>query len=234
MTLAELIKRLKALKAKGYIKSRRKGDTGIGHTCEYELGLKESNIPMPDIGGRVELKTTRNSSKSLNTLFTFNRGVWKLKPREMIKKYGYMDEQDRWAYYNTIWSGKVNSQGLTLFINENEKTVGIQSHKSAEIIASWSIYTLLAKFMTKFERLLFVKADSKMSDGGVEFFHFVEAYYIENPTAAAFLESFRNGIIGVDVRMHLRPNGTVRNHGTGFRIFEIEFQSLFSSRRKLL
>ena len=74
MTLAEIQRKLNHLKEKGFIPSLRRGSTGIGYTLEKELGLKESNIAIPDLGGRVELKTSRRESSSLITLFIFNRG----------------------------------------------------------------------------------------------------------------------------------------------------------------
>lgn len=79
------------LSNKGFIKSVRRGPTGIGHLIEAELGLRETNIAIPDIGGRVEIKSTRKNSNSLITLFTFNRGVWKIKQSNLIETYGYID-----------------------------------------------------------------------------------------------------------------------------------------------
>lgn len=49
MTLAEFHKKFKELKAKGFVKTRRKGPTGVGHTLEVELGLDENNLDLPDI-----------------------------------------------------------------------------------------------------------------------------------------------------------------------------------------
>ena len=77
MRLNDLIKRLKNLQAKEFIQTLRNGPTGIGHLAESELGLDETNIAIPDIGGRVEVKTTRRNVNSLITLFTFNKAVWK-------------------------------------------------------------------------------------------------------------------------------------------------------------
>ncbi|WP_340690516.1 hypothetical protein [Hydrogenobacter thermophilus] len=52
------------------------------------FGVRENNIPIPDIGGRVEIKTIRRDSQSLITLFTFNKGVWHMKQNELINTYG--------------------------------------------------------------------------------------------------------------------------------------------------
>ena len=61
------------------------------------MGLTETNIPVPDLGGRVEIKTTRRDSDSLVTLFCFNRGVWHISQKGVIEKYGYIDDSGRKA-----------------------------------------------------------------------------------------------------------------------------------------
>ncbi|OQY92758.1 MAG: hypothetical protein B6D41_08150, partial [Chloroflexi bacterium UTCFX4] len=48
MTLSEFIKAFNKLKAKNWVKSERKGATGIGHTLEKLIGLPENNIASPD------------------------------------------------------------------------------------------------------------------------------------------------------------------------------------------
>jgi len=234
MTLTEIEKRLKALKAKGYIDSLRKGPTGIGYTFEYELGLKETNVSIPDLGGRVELKATRKNSSSLITLFTFNKGVWKISQKDLIKTYGYKDEKGRQAFYNVVWQNSANSQGLLIESDEKENLVKIMSVKTGQLIAEWSVFNLVAKFVTKFERLIFIMAHSKRNVENKEQFHFAEAYYLEKPSVKSFIKSFKNGNIGIDIRMHLKPNGSVRNHGTGIRVYESKLLSLFEKSRSLL
>ncbi|PIX56972.1 MAG: glycosyl hydrolase, partial [Candidatus Yonathbacteria bacterium CG_4_10_14_3_um_filter_43_12] len=70
MTLQELKKKLSGIKTLGFVKTHRKGDTGIGKTLEDLLGIKENNIPLPDIGEIAELKAYRKSAVSMLTLFT--------------------------------------------------------------------------------------------------------------------------------------------------------------------
>ena len=55
------------IKARGFIKSHRDGNTGVGHTFEQELGLQENNIAGPDIEGN-ELKTARRGKGGKQTL----------------------------------------------------------------------------------------------------------------------------------------------------------------------
>lgn len=70
MTLSEFVKAFDKLKAKNWVKSERKGATGIGHTLEKLIGLPENNIASPDLG-EIELKAHRINSSSMITLFTF-------------------------------------------------------------------------------------------------------------------------------------------------------------------
>lgn len=232
MNLIEIQKRLDAIKDKGFIFSLRKGPTGIGYTLENELGLEESNIAIPDIGGRVELKASRKNSKSLITLFTFNRAVWKISQKEVIEKYGYGDKDGRQALYNTVWCGKDNSLGFYVTVEDNK--VNLNNRGSDILVASWSIYTLVGKFISKFSKLIYVLADSLFDENGKEKFHFNKAYLLEDPTPESFIEAFQKSIIGIDIRMHLKPNSIVRNHGTGIRIFEKDIHLLFGKKRQLI
>ena len=99
MNLEEFIKRMKYLKNRGYIKSIRGGDTGIGYTLE--LGLKENSISKPDLG-TIELKAQRRSSKSKITLFTRDKKAWLIRQREAILKYGHINQKGRLGLYCTI------------------------------------------------------------------------------------------------------------------------------------
>lgn len=65
----KLINNLKKLKKKGFIKTHRTGNTGIGKTLEDVLGITENNIPGPN-AKMIELKSARKNAKSMLTLFT--------------------------------------------------------------------------------------------------------------------------------------------------------------------
>ena len=93
MKIAEFQKKLKNIRSKGFIPSKRKGPTGIGYTLEDELGITENNIAVPDLGF-AELKSHRENHTGLITLFTFNKKAWKIKPLSAIEKYGSYDRKD--------------------------------------------------------------------------------------------------------------------------------------------
>lgn len=233
MQLKEIISRLQNLKTKGFLPTPRKGPTGVGHCFEQELGASESNIPIPDVGGRVELKGTRKRANSLITLFTFNRAVWMIKQKDLITKYGYRDEQGRQALYSTVSNKTPNTQGFYIKL-DSKRNIIILKHKDSDFnFAEWSTYVIAGKFMTKMDRIILGFAETKEIDGQ-ECFHFTDAVLLEHPTPEKFLEAFEKSEMLLDLRMHLKESGAVRNHGTGFRISEKNLILLYSKQKKLL
>lgn len=101
------------------------------------------------------------------------------------------------------------------------------------MLASWDLYEVVGKFYSKLSRLLLVIADRRQSEGNEEF-HYNEAYLLTDPKTRNFLYGFRNSIIGIDLRMHLKENNTVRNRGTGFRMNELHFVNLYSKKIKII
>ncbi len=233
MRLAELIKRLEQLKAKGFSPTLRRGSTGIGHLLENELGINETNIPIPDIGGRVEIKGTRRNANSLITLFTFNRGDWRFPQKDIIEKYGYLDDKGRQALKNIVNNKNPNGQGFYLASDKERNLIVLKNKNEEENIAEWSVFTIAGKFMTKLDRLLLVIADNKVKDS-TEHFHYNEAYLMEEPTPEKFLDAIKKSELMIDLRMHLKESGGVRNRGTAFRISEKHLTDLYAKKRRLI
>jgi len=69
---------------------------------------------------------------------------------------------------------------------------------------------------------------------GKEEFYFDEAYLLTEPSPDKFIEAFEKSLIAIDIRMHLRKTGSVRNHGTGIRIFEKDIPQLYARRQELI
>lgn len=232
MTLKEIERRLRVLKAMGYVPTIRKGSTGVGHTFEQKMGLSETNIPIPDLGGRTEIKTTRRCCTSLITLFCFNKGVWHISQKELIEKYGYIDDSGRKALKNTAYAGRQISQGLSISIDDANNKVNLIDNNGTQL-ATWDVFVMVGKLMSKLGRVLFVIADRRFDDSKKEEFLYNEAHILTDPLPRNFISSFMSGKVGIDLRMHLKPNGTVRNRGTAFRIKEIDLWDLYSNIRNL-
>ncbi len=234
MRLKEIQKKLEIIRDRSFIQSLRKGPTGIGHTLEQELNLSETNLAIPDIGGRVELKATRKNSGSMVTLFTFNRAVWQVPQKEIIKNFGYIDDKGRQSLYSTVFYGVKNPQKLEINIERETNKIHL-FHSSGVELGTWSLFTIVGKFISKLERLIIVFADTEFNnETNKEEFHFNLAYLLENPLPDNFIDAFENSQVAIDLRMHINDSGVVRNHGTAFRIKENNIPLLYDKRKRIL
>ena len=223
MKLQNLKDKLKTLKNKGYIRSKRKGPTGIGYTLESELGIKENNIAVPDLGF-AELKSHRESHTGLVTLFTFNQKAWKIKPLLAIEKWGSYDKNNRKAMYYTV-TQKPNSAGL--FLTLDNESLFVQ-HISGEMILQWTIDSKAKKFSKKLRSLILVSAKVELREAR-EYFYYYRARLLQgNMNKQGLINSFISGDFVIDLRLHSKTT-MARNHGTGFRVKENKLINLFSN-----
>ena len=220
MRLSELKSRLLTIRDEGFVQTRRKGPTGIGYTLESLLELTENNLPIPDIGGRVEVKATRSNTNNLITLFTFNKSVWHHRQKDIVSRWGYWDdEKGRQALYTTVSALEPNRLGFQLSVSNDATSLSLNHVPSNCLLATWDMFHIVGKFVLKFSRMLFVHAETRSINGGEEF-HYSRAHLLSEPSSVTFRDGFASGIVTIDVRMYLKANGQVRNHGTGFRVQE--------------
>lgn len=221
ISIDEIKKRLSVIKKMGYVKSLRKGPTGIGYTLETLLEILENNISSPDFG-EIELKAQREKHTGMTTLFTFNNKAWVMNPLDAIKKYGSLDKDGRLGLYYTMGM-KPNSAGLFLYVDDMSISV---RHISGNIVAVWQLSEIEKRFENKVKNVLLVKAKVEERDG-IEYFLFDRARLLSGGTTQSILKNqFENEQLLVDLRLH--DKGTMaRNHGTGFRVFENNMENLY-------
>lgn len=119
---------LTRLKEKGWVKSERESDTGIGKTIEDKRGITENNIGEPDClyeGNEVEIKAHRMYSSAMITLFTLEAGLRRLHDVSLMRKYGYRNGQGRQALKITLTTNGFTPQGLKLETDDEEGTISI-------------------------------------------------------------------------------------------------------------
>lgn len=221
LTIKEIQKTLSEIKKMGYVKTLRKGPTGIGYTLETLLEIDENNISSPDLGD-IELKAQRENHTGMTTLFTFNNKAWKMNPLEAIRKYGSKDKDGRLGMYYTMGMTP-NSAGLFLYVDDDVVSV---RNVDGNTVAEWQLSEIEKRFEAKVKNVLLVKAKVEERDG-VEHFMFDRARLLSHGTTKAILKNqFENGQLLVDLRLH--DKGTMaRNHGTGFRVYENNLDDLY-------
>lgn len=230
----ELIQKLRIIKEKGWVRTHRKGTTGIGKTLEDLLGIKENNVPGPN-AAMIELKATRKNALSMITLFTKSPLPRKVNSI-LLERYGYESSRgNRRKELHTTVSAKEFSSikgnpGFKIDVKEDRiNLININS----EVLAYWDRETLKDSFERKLPKLLFVKADARLRDG-VEEFWFNEVWLLSGFNFDGFVQLLKEGIILVDIRIGQYQDGRTHDHGTAFRIYPDNLDLCFSHRERII
>ncbi len=236
-TFNEIIQRLRNLNKLGFIKTRRGGPTGIGKTLEDLLAIKENNVPGPDIGQTIELKSARKNANSMITLFTKSPLPSKSNIY-LLKKFGYAtgESKGKKILHTTINGVNFNKLRGNLGFKAiyRAKRIILTTTPPDSFEVYWTEEILKQSIEKKYpEGLVYVKADSKGS-GKNEEFHFNEAYLLRQFDFDNFIRLLKKGKILIDIRIGQYPDGKTHDHGTGFRVFPRDLDSCFSRKKFLL
>ena len=237
-TFDELVEGIKELKERGFVKTHRADDTGIGKTLEDELGIEENNFAGPD-GEDTELKAARKNSSSMLTLFTKSpspRGI----NSKLRKEYGYPDDNfaPKLCLHTTITSTEFNKQGFKIIGKKDRIEISSKKQSSDIEVPYWTKEILEKTYKKKYrDSLLYVKAEHRGS-GKDEEFHFVEAYHLQGLDFEKFIANLQNGILKVDIRLGFYDSGKnigkPHDHGTGFRMNPAFLDLIFLKRKRVI
>ncbi|AXE62016.1 MvaI/BcnI family restriction endonuclease [Candidatus Thioglobus sp. NP1] len=234
----ELLNKLIKVSHKGFIRTIKAGDTGIGMTIESELGIIANASKKPDYKG-IELKSTRVgqklSQKNRSTLFSCVP-EWSLSPsapkENLLQKRGYFDSDGLLALRHTISGLKPNSLGLFFdldyvngYLRQMFKDVNLNDF-NAEHDTTWLISELKKRLLDKHKETFWIKAVCQ-GDGINEEFHYVEAEHTMNPYISKFETLIETGIITMDYTMHIKESGKWRDHGFLFKLKPNQLPALF-------
>jgi hypothetical protein len=233
MNLSTLKERLQVIKRRGFVLTHRAGDTGIGKTLEDLLNIKENNIPLHDIAGIAELKACRKDTKAMLTLFTLEplpKGGER--DKTLLDNFGYSKRNNGRIkeLHSTLSCKRYNRQSLKLSVLGDK----IRVHgKGRRLNIYWDVESVQKKFSDKLPALVYVLAESKQMKGK-EYLHFNEAYLLSGFDFELFRKMIIKDQIVVDFRMYYKPNGSVRNHGTGFRIKTNKLYDCFKKKDRII
>lgn len=216
------------IKGMGFIRTNRKGPTGIGKTFEDLLLKEEDNLPLPDFKD-IEVKTRRTASSSMVTLFTKSptgpRGANGL----LKNKYGYKEDES--ALFNKLHTtlsavkfttNKKSGHDFKIGINEDEGYIYVivKKTETGEIVDTstrWTFKVLDKTLDSKLKYLCIVDADERKEDGFTEF-KYTTLNFIYDLTWPQMLQALKDGKLFVDLRIGTYSNGKTHDHGTGFRM----------------
>lgn len=233
MTLDQLIDKLKKIKEKGFIKTHRANDTGIGKTLEDLLNITENNLRLPDVG-EIELKAKRIESQSMLTLATKSpepKGI----NRVFFEKYKYIDKEGCYNLHSTVYGSRYNPQGFKISLIDSKLI--LENKQKIECFYPISIFQDV--LVSKSNKILLVFAETKGERKTIkEKFHFTEAYLLSDLNIDKFQKAVQQDKLKVDIRIGAyrsgKNKGRYHDHGTGFRINKRDFLLLFDQYRQLI
>lgn len=235
----ELYKNFMKIKKMGWVKTMRKGSTGVGYTFESLLNKEEDSFNIPDFGN-VEIKTKRYFTKGFIELFNaVPDGDYLFPIKNLINKYGYSTRKNpnSRAIVGDVYADKDNMIGLyyiyRLKVDRKKREIRlIVSNYDRNVIdtsISWSFDYLQDKLYRKLKYLALVYAKNKFIDG-TEFFLYNRLTLYRLRGFDSFINLIETGKIHIQFNARCIDNGTtkkIQDHGTAFKINEKDIQLLF-------
>lgn len=228
LTANELLNKLRAIHALGFLPSITEGDPGVGDTLEHALGIKRNNSKTPDYKG-IELKSTRLSRNGENRVSTRSTLFTKVPDegmsyREIIDKFGKWqiprgETSARLQIYETFQCSRPNAYNLILGVDVNKDKLNIfhQEGSIRMLVSSWNLNTLREALLLKHRETFWVKAQSENRDGK-EFFRYDKVLHTKNPNTSLLSPLLEACKITVDLAAHYKPDGKWRDHGVLFKM----------------
>ena len=245
-TFDELVEGIKELKERGFIKTHRADNTGIGKTLEDLMEIDENNFEGPDLGD-VEIKSQRALTSSKLTLFTKKPTGPNGANTVLRDKYGkqnptHPDLKQIHASMFNYWNSTFDRWGMRLKPNDDDERIYLQikdlETDEVESFTCWYDYDVIRQVIAKKLKILaFVSADSRTVEGW-EQFRFTQCKLFHGGSFERFLGLMNSGKIQYDIRIgsYKTPGknyGKVHDHGSGFRIARGNMPELFEGSVEL-
>ncbi len=231
--LRQFLQKFDVIRANGFVKTMRRGSTGIGFTLETLLGLEENNDPTGDFLG-MELKAYRDAegllddTEKMNLFLKEPKWLDGLRSAERIQQYGYKDDNGRTALYSTVTIAE-NSHGFRFKVDEANQRLQLLFKSKA--VGEWAFATLQKRLTEKHSQAVFVAAETR-GRGANEEFRYHTVTWCARPAVGELLRLIRTGDAMLELRMHVKENGSARNHGSAFRVQKKRLTELYAATVK--
>jgi hypothetical protein len=233
--VTELLGLIHEISKRGFIRTLRSGDTGIGMTLETLLGIAANAKRLPDFKG-IEIKAKRLGTRSGSRATLFSQTPdWRLSPIgsawNLLSTYGY--ERDGKLRLNHEINAKgANSIGFLLNIDRDrdwlKQCYQKKGSSSNTHVATWQLQTLRDRLMEKHPQTFWVGASCR-GKADYEEFHYTQVQHTKQPKVHNFEALLEGGLISVDYLMSQKhpDRPVVRDHGYLFKIHPQDFDALF-------
>ena len=233
----ELLLRLKEISSKGYIKTLRAGDTGVGFTLESLLDIPANSNKAPDFKG-IEIKSSRKKfqkSSGRSTIFSQvpNWKISRLKgSKEILLTRGkYHEQKKRMQLFHEFSALKINSYNMKLLLDHNKDLLHqiYLKDESSVIDVTWEIEVLKRRLREKHKETFWVSAMTKGKNGDVnEEFLFSEVKHTGEVDFNIFPTLIETGVITLDYTIKEAKKNVAKDQGYLFKISSKNLDLLFS------
>lgn len=235
--LEHLKKEFMRIKNMGYVKSSRKGVTGVGKTFEDLLGKKEDQLDTPDFYG-IEIKTKLNYSNSYTTLF--NLGPKSLETQRLCQTYGYPDKilKNKKVLNISITSTPTlvaNRYYFSLKVNRDKRRIILvikdRSNNLLEDKVYWDFKDLNEKLFKKLRFLALITAWPTKRDNET-YYRYNQIKFYKLIGFEQFIDLIEEGIMRVSIKVGVFRDGSRKglphDRGTSFELKSFDFYRLFA------
>jgi hypothetical protein len=238
--IVSLNEKFKNIKNKGWVKSLRKGTTGIGYTFETLLGKEEESFPIPDYGS-IEIKTRYRNAKFPITLFNATPdGDYLFPMKRLYDRFAFPQSSNRRfrVFYAGMVATKYTRAGrnyqFKLIVDRDKEIIKVIAYSKATGIidpnVSWSFNFLKEKIERKLKYLALVKADAQNSFD-LQYYKYYDIRFYMLRGFNTFLSLIEDGTINITFALGCYKSGNkigqMDNHGSNFEIDENNLEKLF-------
>ena len=228
----ELLDMIREVSARGFVRTLRPGDTGIGMTLETLLGIEANTRKAPDYKG-IELKAKRLRKGKANRVTLFSQVPdWKLSPIgsawNLLTTYGY-ERDGKLRLNHEMNTTAPDSIGFILEVDGARDWLK-QNHEDPDTAATrhvttWEMEKLRGRLEEKHPQTFWVGARCR-GKGAEEEFHYIQVEHTRHPKVRNFDALIEGGVISVDYLMSQKGQ-RVRDHGYLFKMHAADFPALF-------
>ena len=233
----ELLARLRVLAANGRLRAVCEGDTAVGRTVEYALGIPQNSSKAPDYHG-IELKSYRAKGKGRENRAGLFAQVpdWSRshfgRSGDFLRAFGYERKGIR-RLYCTVSALKANSQGLRFRLDADDERLVEVHEPTRQDCAQWELSLLHQCLLNKHKETFWIRALSEV-DQGTEHFSLLSVRHTERPSIVQFDALLGSGSVTMDHTIKETPSGGAEDKGYLFKLKKRDLAVLFPAPRDYL
>lgn len=198
------------------------GTGAPGLYLEHLLDLKTSNLDIPDAGA-WEVKFT--SGSSLLTLFHKEADRNGPTIRDIIEQWGYIGRNGQQNFRHTVCG-----QSDNYIVSDEDNSIRVSRIDSSAIMPFWSHDALITAFARKLGNLVHVQGSWNKRTRLV---NYESAEFLSRARTTQLINFIAGGTICIDFDAYIKDTGSIRNHGTKFRIKAADLHSLYTTREEV-